>query len=98
MATFILLESFTDQGIRNVKATVSRSADFRALARKQGGTIKEVFWTQGRYDVVAILEAPDEETAASIGLSLASAGNIRLQTLRAFTPEEMERILERLNQ
>lgn len=98
MATFILLESFTDQGIRNVKGTVSRSADFRALARKHGGTIKEVFWTQGRYDVVAILEAPDDETAASIGLALASAGNIRLQTLRAFTPEEMHKILERLNQ
>jgi uncharacterized protein with GYD domain len=94
MATFILLESFTDQGIRNVKGTVSRSADFRALARKQGGIIKEVFWTQGRYDVVAILEAPNEETAAAIALNLASAGNIRLQTLRAFTPEEMQRILE----
>lgn len=73
MATFILLESFTDQGIRNVKGTVSRSADFRALARKQGGIIKEVFWTQGRYDVVAILEAPNEETAAAIALNLASA-------------------------
>lgn len=94
MPAFILLENFTDQGIRNVRPTVDRSANFRDLARKQGAAIKDVYWTLGPYDVVAILEAPDEQTAASVVLNLMSAGNIRLQTLRAFKPEEMQKILE----
>ena len=62
MATYILLSKFTDQGIRNVKETTKRAEAFRETARKLGATIKEIYWTLGKYDVIATLEAPDAAT------------------------------------
>jgi uncharacterized protein with GYD domain len=98
MPTYVLLDHFTDQGIRNVKDTLKRSQTFRQLAKKHGATVREVFWTQGQYDVVSIVEAPDDQAVAALSLSVESAGNVRIQTLRAFTAEEMEKILGKVNQ
>jgi uncharacterized protein with GYD domain len=58
-----------------------------------GVSVKQMYWTLGRYDQVCVFEAPDDETAASVLLSADMLGNIRTQTLRAFTSAEMERIL-----
>lgn len=96
MATYISLTSFTDQGIRSVKDTSKRADAVRDLGKKFGVTVKELYWTLGSYDVVAIFEAPDDASMTALGLAIGSAGNVRTQTLRAFTQEEMNGILRRL--
>jgi uncharacterized protein with GYD domain len=96
MATFVMLASFTEQGVRNVKETAKRADAFRQMAEKVGVTIRDVYWTLGPYDVVAVGEAPDDETATALSLSLASLGNVRTQTLRAFSRNEMDAIVRKM--
>jgi uncharacterized protein with GYD domain len=85
MATFVVLVSFSDQGTKNVKQTIERADPFKQMATKAGATIKDIYWTLGAHDVVAICEAPDDETATALSLSVASRGNVRSETLRAFS-------------
>jgi uncharacterized protein with GYD domain len=96
MATYIVLGNFTEQGIRAVKDTVKRSEAFKALAKEQGVTVKEVYWTLGSFDVVSVLDAPDEASVTALGLSMGSKGNVRTQTLRAFSAADMGTILSRV--
>ena len=96
MATYVLLVSFTDQGIRNVKDTTKRADAFRELAKKAGATVKDLYWTLGQYDVVTILEAPDAATVTAVGLSVGALGNVRTQTLPAFSAAEMGTILKKM--
>ena len=96
MPTFVTLSKFTDQGIRTIKDSPKRAQAFRDSAKKAGCTVQELLWTQGKYDVVSIIEAPDETTVAALLLSVTKVGNISTQTLRAFTAAEMEKILEKV--
>lgn len=96
MATFIVLGSFTEQGIRNIKESPKRSDGFKALAAKAGVKVKEIYWTLGHYDIVTIVEAPDTATATSLGLSVAMLGNVRTETLTAFSGEEFGKILGKM--
>ena len=96
MATYIVLTSFTDQGIRNVKDSTKRAEAVRELAKKFGVTAKDFFWTLGTYDVVAMFDAPDEASMTALGLAIGAAGNVRTQTMRAFSKEEMSGILRKL--
>jgi uncharacterized protein with GYD domain len=96
MATYIVLNSFTDQGVRSVKDTAKRADAVRELAKKFGVTVKEIFWTLGSYDVVAIYDAPDDASMTALGLAIGAAGNIRTQTMRAFSREEMNGVLAKL--
>lgn len=93
MATYILLGTFTDQGIRNIKDTTKRAEAIRGMAKKLGVAVKEMYWTLGQYDVAAILEAPDEAAVTSLALSIGNQGNVRTQLLRAFTSDEIKPIL-----
>ena len=93
MATFIMLGHFSDQGIRAVKDTTKRVETVKAAAKKLGITVKDVYWTLGQYDTVLIAEAPDEATMTAFGLTVGAHGNVRTQTLRAFSAEEMGRII-----
>jgi len=93
MATYISLVQFTDKGIRAAKDTTHRLADWSAKVKSRGVSIKQMYWTLGRYDQVCVFDAPDDETAAAVLLAADMLGNIRTQTLRAFTAPEMERIL-----
>jgi uncharacterized protein with GYD domain len=96
MATFVMLASFTEQGVRNVKETAKRADAFRQMAEKVGVTIRDIYWTLGPYDVIAVGEAPDDETATALSLSVASLGNVRTQTLRAFSRDEIDAILKKM--
>ena len=96
MATFIVLASFTDQGIKNVQQTIERADAFKQMAKKAGATVKDMYWTLGSHDVVAICEAPDDEAATVLSLSVASRGNVRSETLRAFSFPEMQKILGKM--
>lgn len=96
MATYILLGGFTDQGIRNVKDTTKRAEALRAMSKKVGVTVKELYWTLGQYDVAAIFDAPDEASVTSLALSIGALGNVRTQLLRAFTEKEIGPILGKM--
>src|SRR5947199_10536807 len=96
MATYISLVQFTDKGMQAAKQTTRRIADWAAKVQSMGVSIKQMYWTLGQYDQVCVFEAPDDETAASALLSADMLGNIRTQTLRAFTTSEMEKILAKV--
>ena len=96
MVTYVVLTKFTDQGIRNAKDSPKRADAFKQMAKTFGVTVKEIFWTQGRYDVVTILEAPDESSAMSLNLSLGALGNVRTESLRAFSAVEMTMIVGKM--
>jgi uncharacterized protein with GYD domain len=95
MPTYVSLINWTDQGIRNVKETIQRADSAGQLAQKHGGSL-QVYWTVGPYDIVAITEAPDDESATAFLLEVGSLGNVRTTTLRAYDREEMSGIIERL--
>jgi uncharacterized protein with GYD domain len=95
MATYVTLANFTDQGIRTYADTPKRAKAFTDLVEQTGGTVRELVWTMGVYDVVAIIEAPDDETATAAALKVSSLGNVRTTTLRAFDMEEVEEIIKR---
>lgn len=96
MVTYVVLANFTDQGIRNVKDSPKRADAFKEMAKTFGVTVKELVWTQGRYDIVTIVEAPDEPSAMSLSLSLSALGNVRTETLRAFPAAEMTKIVGKM--
>jgi uncharacterized protein with GYD domain len=95
MATFIHLISFTDQGIRNVKDSPDRFEAYKAMAEKLGGKVKGVYYTMGHYDMLVILEAADELAMTAI-LKVGSLGNVRTETLRGFSLEEMKKIIAKM--
>ena len=90
MMTYVVLATFTDQGVKNAKDSPKRAEAFRQMAKTFGVTVKDIFWTQGRYDIVTVVEAPDELSATALNLSLGALGNIRTESLRAFSSEDDE--------
>lgn len=96
MVTFISLCTFTDQGIRTIKESTKRADMVSEAASKFGSKMTQLYWTQGQYDLISIIEAPDDASATAFGLAIASAGNVRMQTLRAFNRNEMNSILGKL--
>jgi uncharacterized protein with GYD domain len=96
MPTYISLVQFTDKGIQAAKETTQRVTDWAAKVQSRGVSIKDMYWTLGKYDQVCVFEAPDDETAASVLLAADILGNIRTQTLRAFTSSEMQKILSKV--
>ena len=96
MPTYVALCNFTHQGIQNIKDTTKRADTFKTAAKKAGCTVKEIYWTQGQYDSVIILDAPDDASATAVLMSLGKLGNISTQTLRAFTAAELAPILDKV--
>jgi uncharacterized protein with GYD domain len=96
MPNYVVLMNWTDQGIKTVRDTVQRRERADAQAERHGARIEQVYWTVGPYDLVVILEAPDDESATALLLELSSAGNLRTTTLRAYDREEMTGIIQRL--
>jgi uncharacterized protein with GYD domain len=93
---YVSLVRWTDQGIRTAKEAASRLDQQQSAIDQAGGRVVGLWWTQGAYDAVAVLEWPDDETASVAAIGMGMAGNVRTETMRAFTTEEMRRILERL--
>jgi len=96
MATYCVLGSFTDQGVRNAKDSPERAEAFKEMARKCGVTVREIYWAQGQYDVITILEASDDLAVTSLALSLGSLGNVSTQTLRLFSSDDMKTIVGKM--
>jgi uncharacterized protein with GYD domain len=96
MPTFIVIANFTDKGVHDAKDTVNRADKFKAIAKDAGVTIKDMYWTIGPFDVVTICEAPDDETATALSLSVAARGHVRTQTLRAFNAAEISKVIGKM--
>jgi uncharacterized protein with GYD domain len=97
MVTYIGLLRFTDKGLQGIKGTTQRAAAAKEIAARYGVTMKEIYWTLGEYDVVCVLEARDEQSLTAFNLATASQGNVRTQSLRAFSAAEMDQVLARLS-
>jgi len=93
MPTYISLVSWTDKGISTFKDTVDRADAAGALMAKFGGSMKEIYWTIGPYDIVVVSEAPDDQSATAFALELGAQGNVRTTTMRAFDGNEMRSII-----
>ena len=93
MPAYIALIDWTDQGVRDFKNTVDRYEAAENQFESLGVRFTDTWWTLGTHDIVATVEAPDDETLAAALLSVAGQGNIRTTTLRAFTREEMRTVI-----
>jgi uncharacterized protein with GYD domain len=97
MAKYILLTNWTEQGIKNVKDSPKRLDAAKELARKHGGEIKKFYMTTGMYDMLVILDLPDDDAAAKFALNLGMLGNVRTTTLKAFSEESYRSIVGSLS-
>ncbi len=93
MPRYVVLYRFTDQGLKGIKDTVKRAREIRADNEKRGFKVVGTYWTQGRYDLVSIVDAPDEESMVAGLFNIAETGNVHSETLRAYDETEMERAL-----
>ena len=96
MPTYITLAKFTGQGGETIQDTTKRAKMFMELAKKRNVSYKGIYWTMGRFDVISVFEAPDDETATALVLDLGSKGNVSTQTMRAFSTKEMDKILAKI--
>jgi uncharacterized protein with GYD domain len=97
MASYVALVNFTDQGVRHIRQTTDRGKALINAAANLGVKIKDIYWTMGVFDAVFIAEAADDETMTAFAASMGALGNIRTQTLRAFSAAEMDKILEKVS-
>lgn len=93
MARYIVLLNWTDQGIKNVKDSPKRLDAAREVAKNLGGELRDFYMTIGPYDMVTVLEAPDDEAAARFSLSVGAGGNVRTTTLKALPEEAYRRVI-----
>ena len=98
MPAYVVLHQFTDQGRRNIKQTVERAARLRRESEAHGftnlGQFWRQYWTQGKYDLVTVIDAPSDEEFMAWLVDVSKAGNVTTQSMRAFTDQEMARVLE----
>jgi uncharacterized protein with GYD domain len=96
VANYILLLNWTEKGVSSARETIQRADMVRDLAKQVDGDLKATYWTLGRYDAIALLEAPNDEAATAFALKASTLGTVRTETLRAFTADEMSKILDKL--
>ena len=93
MPTYINLINWTDQGIRNIKEAPQRIDAFKKAVEAAGGKVIGFYVTMGKYDIVTIVDVPSDEALANITLSTGSKGNVRTETMKAFTEDQFRNIL-----
>ncbi len=96
MPTYVALLHYTQKGMESIKDSAARREAAKKMFASAGAKLKDVYVTMGRYDAVAIVEAPDDETMASLALTGGSQGFLRTETMRTFTEEEVNRIIASL--
>jgi|SRR5437588_13046409 len=95
MATYVVLLDWTEQGVGKFQESVDRYESASGQFESMGVSFKDIYWTLGSHDIVSVVDAPDDETLAAALLSLASQGNVRTTTLRAFSADEMRGVLSK---
>ncbi len=96
MPSYIMLNRYTSEGIGKVKQSPDRIDALKPVFKANGAEIREVFFVMGPYDTVLVVEAPDDETCARLSLTISAAGNVHVETLRAFTEGEFRKIVAKL--
>jgi uncharacterized protein with GYD domain len=96
MATYIMLINYTQQGIESIKESPDRLDAAKELLQSLGGELRDFYLTMGNYDIVAMIEAPDDQTVARFVLAAGSQGNVRTTTLKAFSETEFREIVQSL--
>ena len=96
MPTYISLINLTEQGIRTIKDDVKRASIGATIGQEEGVRVVAEYWTMGAYDAVMITEAPDDEAVSRFLLGAGRQGNIRTMTMRAFTKDDMARMIQQL--
>ena len=96
MSRYVTLLRWTQQGVTNVKESPARLDAFKQLVKSAGGELKAFYMVTGQYDMVSVIEAPSDEVGAGLLLQLASKGDVRTETLRAFTEDEYRKIIAAL--
>jgi len=96
MPHYISLINWTEQGLKNVRESPKRAEQAEAMAKKLGGKM-QIFYTMGEYDLVAVSEAPNDETAMQLLLEIGKLGNVRTHTLKAWTPADATKIIAKLS-
>ena len=96
MPTYITLGRWTQQGIEKVKESPARLEAFKKLVKSAGGEVKGFYLVMGRYDIVTVIEAPNDEAVARVALATGSKGSLKTETLRAFTEDEYRKIIAAL--
>jgi uncharacterized protein with GYD domain len=96
MATYIILFQWTQQGIQTIKQSPTRLNVLKQIHESIGAELKGFYMTMGQYDGIIITEAPDHDTVAQITLMLTSRGNVRTESLRAFTEDEYRNLIAAL--
>ncbi len=94
MPRYVALVSFTDQGIRDIKNSLKRADRFKKLAAKHKVKVREIHWTMGKYDIVVSFDAPNDAAISALTLDNAQLGNVRTETMRAYTRDEFAGILK----
>lgn len=96
MATYVTLAKWTEQGIRNVKDAPKRFEAFEKALTAAGGKLKDSYMLMGEYDLLVVTEAPNDEAVARLTLATGMMGNVRTVTSRAFSRDEMTRVIQSL--
>ncbi|MGQ9636051.1 MAG: GYD domain-containing protein [Bryobacteraceae bacterium] len=96
MLTYVTLFQWTEQGVRDVKNAPARFEATKAMIESMGGKVLALYVTMGGYDIVSVTEVPNEELASAMALSVASRGNVRTTTMRAFTESEFVEIAKKV--
>ena len=93
MPTYITLLNWTQKGIEKVKDAPKRLDAAKKLYKAAGAELKAFYLVLGQYDAVVLSEAPNDETATRIAMSVAKQGNVRTQTMRAFTESQYRKLV-----
>jgi uncharacterized protein with GYD domain len=96
MAKYVVLYRFTENGAKDIRGTVARARQTREQNEKRGFKVQALLWTQGPYDLVAVVEAPSEDAMMGGMVNIVSAGNVTSTTMRAFDEQEMDKILKQV--
>ena len=96
MAKYISTIKFTEQGMESISETTKRAASVKAVAKKMGVKVTDIYWTLGPFDGLLIFEAADDETATALLLLVGSMGNVQTTTAKAFSAAEMDKMLAKM--
>ena len=96
MPTYITLMNMTEQGIKDIKNAPERTTKSIKQLEELGGKLIAFYMCMGEYDYVGIAEAPSAEVAMTFLMALGAGGNVRTTTLRAFTNEEVTKLIGNL--
>jgi len=96
MSTYLILSRWTQQGVQNVKESPARLDAAKQAAKAMGGEIKAFYLVMGQYDFVVVADMPNDEAVARFVLATGMLGNVRTETLKAFTEDEYRKIITAL--